>query len=337
MSEDCLLIGDIGGTNARFALADSSAPGFSNQKTVACADYETVDLAIANYLEEIGSHSPSAICLAAAGPIVDDAIRVTNNHWTIDAGKLRADFVDASVTLLNDFEAIAWSIPFLTINDSVPLGLPEMTEIAMSDTPQFSLGIVGPGTGLGYAGLYKRNGVLVPITGEGGHQGFAPESQLQLEVLTALRDKFDRVSYECLVSGPGVENIYWALTKIHGENQNSPSAARIFALAESGEDTVAQDSVQLFFELLGQVAGNVAISMSTFDGVYIAGGIAKRYPQLLSKSRFRAGFENKGRHRALMERIPTRLITYDDPGLLGASFCAQEALRSAHGTCSTKP
>jgi glucokinase len=326
MNEDCLLIGDIGGTNARFALADSRAPGFSRQKTYACADFETADLAIRAYLDEIGSLEPDVICLAVAGPIINNAVRLTNNNWTIGAAELASDFSDASVKLLNDFEAIAYSIPYLKENDSVPLGLPATSIV---DDQRYAFGIVGPGTGLGYAALYKREGIQVPITGEGGHLGFAPESQLQLDVLKVLREKYDRVYYERLVSGPGLENIYWALTRIHGEKQTQLSATEIFTRAEKDGDQRAEEAVQLFFELLGQVAGNVAISMSTFDGVYIAGGIAKRYPAMLANSRFRSGFENKGQHRSLMEQIPTRLITHDDPGLLGAAYCALEILNRA--------
>jgi glucokinase len=177
--------------------------------------------------------------------------------------------------------------------------------------------------------LCKRDGALVPVTGEGGHQGFAPESQLQLDVLTMLRQRFDRVSDERVVSGPGIQNIYWALTKMHGKNETQLSAAEIFVRAENDRDPRAAEAVQLFFEVLGQVAGNLAISLSTFDGVYIAGGIARRYPQLLAMSRFRSGFENKGPHRSLMERIPTRLITHPEPGLLGASSYAIELSRSS--------
>ena len=326
MIEKCLLIGDIGGTNARFALADLHAPGFSEKQSYACADFASADLAIRAYLEEVSSPVPSVICLAAAGPVIDNVVRFTNNNWTIDANELGKGFSGTSAKLLNDFEAIAYSIPFLTPGDSLPLGLPEASAI---DEQRYSFGIVGPGTGLGYAALYKREGTLVPITGEGGHQGFAPESQLQQDVLTALRERYDRVSYERLVSGPGIENIYWALTKIHGEKQAKLSAEDVFARAAIDGDQRAEEAVQLFFELLGQVAGNVALSMSTFDGVYIAGGIAKRYPNMLLHSRFRDGFENKGQHRSLMEIIPTRLITHDEPGLLGASYCALEMLKSA--------
>ena len=319
MNDACLLIGDIGGTNARFALANPNSPGFSTQKDYACADFATADLAIRAYLDEISSPQPSVICLAAAGPIVGNSVRCTNNHWTIDGDAVRAEFAGATVALLNDFEAIAYSIPFLGDGDSQPIGLPETLEF---DQHRFMFGIVGPGTGLGYAALCKRDGVLVPITGEGGHQGFAPESQVQLDMLAMLRQRYDRVSNERVVSGPGIQNIYRALTKMHGENEKELSAAEIFARAENAKDPRAEEAVQLFFEVLGQIAGNLAISLSTTDGVYIAGGIARRYPQLLAMSRFRSGFENKGPHRSLMEKIPTRLITHQEPGLMGASFYA---------------
>lgn len=325
MNVGCLLIGDIGGTNARFALADPHAPGFSMQKDYACADFATADLAIRAYLDEISSPQPGVICLAAAGPIIENCVRLTNNNWSIDGAEIRAEFAGAKVALLNDFEAIAYSIPFLGDGDSLSTGLPETLDF---DEHRFMFGIVGPGTGLGYAALCKRDGVLVPMTGEGGHQGFAPESKVQLQVLAMLRQRYDRVSDEMIVSGPGIQNIYWALTKMHGKEGTQLSAAEIFARAENDRDPLAEEAVQLFFEILGQIAGNLAISLSTFDGVYIAGGIVRRYPQLLAMSRFRSGFENKGPHRSLMERIPTRLITYPEPGLLGASFRAIELSRN---------
>jgi len=324
MSDFSLLIGDIGGTNARFALADSREPGFSRQETYVCADFDTADQAIRTYLEKVDVPSPDVICLAAAGPVVRNSVQLTNNHWAIDAAGISAKFAGASVRLLNDFEAIAYSIPFLNDDDSQAIGLPEARN---TDAQDLMFGIVGPGTGLGYAALRQRDGELIPITGEGGHQGFAPESQLQMDVLTTLRQRFDRASNESLLSGPGIQNIYWALTEINGERQRQLTSAEIFARAEKAGDQRAEESIQLFFELLGQIAGNLALSMSTVDGVYIAGGIAKRYPHKLVNSRFRSGFENKGHYRSMMERIPTRLITHAEPGLLGASYCAIEMAR----------
>ena len=181
--------------------------------------------------------------------------------------------------------------------------------------------MLGPGTGLGVAGLYRRGGVHVPIVGEGGHVGFAPATRVQIDVLNALRERFDRVSAERLLSGAGIEQIYWALCRLHGERRLQLDAAQVFAASADG-DPRAHEATQLFFEVLGQVAGDLALTLGAADGVYIAGGIAKRYPELLQASGFRSAFESKGRHRALMERIPTLLVTHAEPGLLGAAHCA---------------
>jgi len=184
------------------------------------------------------------------------------------------------------------------------------------------VGVIGPGTGLGAVGLRKYGNVLLPIAGEAGHGGFAPETQVQMDILRALRQRFDRVSSERLVSGPGVENIYWALMRIHGEKRAHLSAAEIFTAALENTDPLASEAVQMFFEVFGQVAGDLALTLGAEDGILVAGGISKRYPDLLKNSGFRAGFENKGRYRSLMERIPTQLILHDQPGLLGAAYCA---------------
>ena len=183
MSDDCLLVGDIGGTNARFALADSAAPGFDRAETLACADYTTGDEAIRAYLDSVGAGQPDVICLAAAGPIVNDSVRFTNNHWSLSVANLQADFETDKVRLLNDFEANSYSIPSLTADDCLPVGLPDAHDLGDGD---FNIGIIGPGTGLGTGGLCRRGDFLFPIVGEGGHVGFAPETQLQLEVLVAV-------------------------------------------------------------------------------------------------------------------------------------------------------
>jgi len=323
MADPSLLIGDIGGTNARFALANPTAPGFSAEMTLQCADYASADAAIKDFLEAVGASSPDVICLAAAGPIVDQRVRFTNNPWSIAADELAVDFSTSAVRLLNDFEAIAYSIPFLKSEDVLTIGLPEPAAL---DDEHYTVGILGPGTGLGMVGLRKYGGLHIPIAGEGSHSGFAPESQVQLDILVALRERFDRISAERLVSGPGLENIYWALARIHGEKRPQLSAADIFAKANDSSDPRAAEAVQVFFEVLGQVAGDFALTLGAADGIFVAGGIARRYPEMLANSRFRPGFESKGRHRSIMERVPTQLILHDQPGLLGASYCALELL-----------
>ena len=320
MIEPILLIGDIGGTNARFALADARTPGFRAAKTLKCADYPTADAAIHHYLDEVSAGPPETICLAAAGPVVDGDVHFTNNHWSLQASDLLEEFDTDRVRIINDFDAVARSLPALAEADCVPVGLPARPDLEVDD---FSLAVIGPGTGLGTAGLCRRGGLTFPIVGEGGHVGFSPETQLQLDVLTALRARFDRVSAERLVSGPGLENIYWALARVRGEKSTALSAEQIFAACLAG-DGRATEAVQLFFETLGQVAGNIALLFGPADGVYLAGGIARRYPQLLENSRFRSGFESKGRHRPHMERIPTLLVVHPEPGLLGAAILAGE-------------
>jgi glucokinase len=321
LADPCFLIGDIGGTNARFALTGANGQAWTSELTVMCRDYETAELAIVDYLERTGTCEPDAVCLAAAGPIVDDSAHFTNNHWSIDCRELRNSFRSAKVRLLNDFEAIAYSIPLLAETDLTTVGL---EPLAVRDKTNYTIGVLGPGTGLGVAGLMGRGDNIYPIVGEGGHVGFAPENQVQLQVFKQLRERFDRVSDEHLLSGPGLENIYWALCRIHGDRGVHLSAPEIFQRVLLNEDVHAVEALQLFYEALGQVAGNLALELGAYDGIYIAGGIVKRYPDLLKTSSFRSGFENKGRYRSMMERIPTLLIVHPQPGLLGASYCARQ-------------
>ena len=319
MADSCLLIGDIGGTNARFALADERRPGYANVVTLQCADYDSADAAIRHYLRLVEAAAPEVICLAVAGPVVEQRVRFTNNHWGMAAAELADGFAIDAVQLLNDFEAIAYSIPFLAADNCLPIGLPKPQPL---DAERFTVGILGPGTGLGVVGLQKCGDLLLPIAGEAGHGGFAPESKVQMDLLGALRERYDRVSSERLLSGPGLENIYWALTRIRSEQRTQLSAADIFTAASGNSDALAAEAVAVFFELLGQFAGDLALTLGAMDGIYIAGGIVKRYPALLGNSRFRSGFEAKGRHRSLLERVPTQLILHDQPGLLGTAYCA---------------
>ncbi len=325
MSDTCLLVGDIGGTNARFALANRTHPGFHDVVELKCADFESPGEAIRRFLAEVGAAAPSAMCLAAAGPVVDGSIKVTNNHWTVSTAALASEFDIDAIRLANDFEAIAYSLPFLGAEDRLAIG--PARGVDLSGRP-FNVAVLGPGTGLGVAGLCGREDRFVPVTGEGGHVGFAPESELQLRILEVLRTRFERVSAERLVAGSGLENLFSALAEIRQSGESPLSAAGIFSAAADGSATAAE-AVDLFFEILGQVAGDVALTLGATDGVYIAGGIAKRYPEMLANGRFRSGFDGKGRHRHIMERTPTWLITHAQPGLLGASYLAQKVLTGA--------
>lgn len=343
MAQGTMLIGDVGGTNARFAVLDEAtfAQGmtgkthrpYRDEQVLQCADYESAEAALSAYLAPLGIDMPEVICLAAAGPVVAGCITLTNNHWRLSEARLGQRFTASRVRLLNDFEAIAYGLPLLGEQDCLPLGplpMPPLSgpSLAASD---WTLGVVGPGTGLGAAGLAMRQGQRFPLVTEAGHLGFAPESDRQKTLWEALRQRFGRVSDERLVSGAGLENIYAALAALPPEGSKAseaakpaPKAADIFANAET--DSLAQEALALFFEILGQVAGNFALSIGAFDGVFIAGGIVQRYPALIQSSAFRQGFASKGRHSRLMESVPTALIQHENPGLLGAAWLAARAL-----------
>ncbi|MFT6642061.1 MAG: glucokinase [Flavobacteriaceae bacterium] len=323
MNDQILLLGDIGGTNARFALTDPETQGYREERVLLCADYETAELAIADYLASVEAPAPSTICLAAAGPILDNGVDLTNNNWHIRESTLHETFGVSHARLLNDFEAVAYSLPELDPTQYTTVGLSHAHDLKQSD---FTVAAIGPGTGLGAAGLIRHEGYTVPIISEAGHIGFAPENALQRAVWEILRHRFGRVSDERLVSGAGIENIFTALAEIHKQPSSLLSVADIFNVVS--ENYLAAETVSLFFEILGQVAGNFALAHCAHDGIYIAGGIVQRYPELLAGSSFRASFENKGRHRHIMERIPTLLIRHPQPGLLGASAVARGLVRA---------
>jgi glucokinase len=322
--KESLLIGDVGGTNARFALADIDGSGSSMLREYQCAEFGSITDAINCYLDEKNLHSPKWICLAVAGPLVEGTARFTNNSWTVSCGELRQKYKADHAWLINDFEALAWSLPLLSRNDVMPVGNPLPRSL---DTKQYTLAVIGPGTGLGAAGLRKCGEHFTAITGEASHCGFAPETAEQVALLTVLQSRFERVSDERLVSGQGLENLYWGLSRIHGENYAQLTAAEIMQAGCEQSDSLAGKTVGMFFRILGQVAGNLALTLGAFDGIYIGGGIVRRYPQLLADSRFRAGFEAKGRHRKLMETIPTQLILNQQASLLGAASVARMHIR----------
>jgi glucokinase len=318
-----LLIGDIGGTNARFAIANNDAPGFSFEQTYQCADFATVIDAIGHYLDQSSVPSPKTICLAVAGPVVEEQVKLTNNPWTISASELRQAFEIEAVRLLNDFEAIAYSIPHIPVEQMLPIG---NLKPGLLDSPHYTVAVLGPGTGLGAVGLRRYEEHYIAIVSEASHGGFAPETEEQVEILTVMRERFGRVSSERLVSGSGLENLYWGLSQINGQKFCQLSAAQIVQASIDKSDALASKAVDLFYQILGQVAGDLALTLGAKDGIYIAGGITQRYPQALVNSQFRSGFESKGRHRVLMERIPTQLIMHKQPGLLGASSYVQRVI-----------
>lgn len=317
-----ILIADIGGTNARFAVCQDKAPWFHDAQTLQCVDHASIFDAIDTYLKNHDTKQLQAICFAVAGPIQNEAVKFLNNDWSVSAAELKSRYAIEQVRLLNDFEAISFSLSSLRAGDVLRIG-EGSGEPKIGDQ---SVAVVGPGSGLGVGGLNIANGEFKPIATEGGHVGFAPDSKLQSQILHYLQGKFGRVSNERLLSGPGLVNIHESLCAIGNIENPGLTPADIAVASRKRTDDLCVQTMQLFFEILGQVAGDTSLALGAYDGVFIGGGIAQRYPNQLQRSKFRAGFENKGRYQNMMSEIPTWLITHKNPGLLGAAVYARQYL-----------
>lgn len=312
------LIADIGGTNARFAMSRDSQPWFTDVETLKCDDYASVFDALDSYLKGTNSSDVSTFCLAVAGSVQNQTMTFLNNDWSVSADELNHRYKLSRTHLMNDFEAISYGLSKLTSDDLALIEGPD----GSPPTDNYRIAVIGPGSGLGVAGLDMRENHLTPLSTEGGHVSFAPNSPLQQKILRHLQSKYDRVSNERLVSGPGLVNIYHALCDLSGVEIRPLTPADIALAASNKSDEFCIEALQTFFEILGQVAGDTALSLGAYDGLFIAGGISQRYPKQLAQSHFRQAFENKGRYQEMMRGIPTWLIKHKNPGLLGASVYA---------------
>jgi len=312
MTKTTTLLGDIGGTNARFAVTSSGDSSYSNFKKLHCADFDRVDEAIKYYLNDIGLSNLENIFLAVAAPIYGDKVKVVNNHWVIDKRELSRIFSVKNINLINDFESIAYAID--AIDESSYQNLGSLVQ-GHTKKLQYNVGIVGPGTGLGGSGLRKSRKRQITCAAELGHVGFAPQNETQKELTEALKEKYDRVVNETFVSGPGIENIYWALHQIKSKHCEETSTEEIFN--QINENELAKQSIEIFFEVLGQVAGDFALAIGAFDGILITGDLVNNHNSLVKESRFRFGFDNKDHYQDLMQKIPTSLINVSEIGLLG--------------------
>lgn len=323
MSRPPFLIADIGGTNARFALASPDYPYFESAQTFECIDYPSSLDAVDRYLQANEVNDIAGICFAVAGIVKNHTVNFINSDWVISAQELKERYSTHNVHLLNDFESIAYSLSQLDNDDILQVG--NATNY-LDISQDFNVAVIGPGTGLGVAGLIKRNDNIFPITTEGGHVGFAPDNALQQKILDFLHLKYPRVSNERLLSGQGLMNIHEALCSVRGEENPGLSPADIACSALDNSDTCCSETMKLFFEILGQVAGDIVLALGAYDGIFIGGGITQRYPNQLIQSNFRNSFENKGRYQAQLQSVPTWLITHKNAGLLGASYYARTYL-----------
>jgi glucokinase len=315
----CGLVADVGGTNVRFALVDLDAPGplaVHSAQHFATRDYAGMAEAANTYLKQ---HAPSvalkSACFAVAGPVSDGKISFTNSDWAFSEKELGKKLGGTRVRLINDFEATAYAIPHLGKSDVTPIG----PDVSGADGPQKTFCVLGPGTGLGMAGLVRDGARDVALVTEGGHAGFAPGNALEVAVLEFLRKRYDHVSRERLLSGAGLRNLYDAMCEIDGVDNIDPKPEDVTAEAMRNAQSFCARVFGAFCAILGSAAGDAALTMGARGGVYLAGGILPDAVDFLQKSAFRARFTAKGRFHDYLAAIPTFLIVHPYAALLGAA------------------
>lgn len=309
-----ILLGDIGGTNARFSIladATSETTPFVSVKT---ADYATIDEAIQAVVLNGSALKPRSAILAIAGPIDGDEIDLTNCDWVVRPKVMISDLGFEDVLVVNDFEAQALAASELTENDRETLGPAVEPHMA-------SRVVLGPGTGLGVAGLLHARDMWFPVPGEGGHVDIGPRSDRDIAIFPYLNRIEGRVSAEEIISGRGVVNIYQAICKADGIQPAFTDPAEVTAAGLDGSNAQAVETLSLFCTYLGRVAGDMALIFMARGGVYLAGGISQKIAAALKKPEFRAAFEDKAPHSALLATIPTFVVTHPQAALAGlASF-----------------
>lgn len=311
------LLADIGGTNARFALAssDPAVPALlpDSVQVFSVADFPSLADAARHYLDRIGA-SPTDAVFAVAGRVDGDEARITNHPWVISAERTRIALGLTQLRLVNDFAAQAMAVSLLQPSDVVPIGGVRWN--GWSGDGDRTYAIIGAGTGLGVGALLRRDGRYYPLQTEGGHVSFAPGTPEEIEVLQRLSGEFGRVSNERLLSGSGLVNLHRALHPQSAED----TPERITAAADS--DPQCRETIERFCAMLGSIAGDFALAFGAWDGVYLAGGLTPKLLRWLGSGGFRARFDAKGRYAGVLARIPTIAILHGDAGLLGAAALA---------------
>jgi glucokinase len=320
-----ILAGDVGGTNTRLAFFEQRAGKLQNlfEHVYPSHGHASLEDIVAEFLAS-QKFRPDAVAIGVAGPVRDGVCRATNLPWVVDARLVAKRIGFPSITLLNDLEANAYGIATLAPVDFALLqrGAPDARGNCV---------VVSPGTGLGEAALHWEGARYSPLASEGGHSSFAPTDELQDEMLKYMRAKFGHVSWERLVCGPGLVNIYEFLrdTKrgeepawLAAEMKQGDPAPVISRLALAGKSALCEKALDLFVILLGSEAGNMALKVLATGGVYIGGGIAPKILPKLQTPAFLATFTNKGRLREVLESMPVRVILNDGTALRGAAYRA---------------
>jgi len=308
------LLGDIGGTNARFALVHADQQPITHELTLPTGQYPDLASAAQAYLQQVGQAQVQQACIAIANPIDGDVLKMTNNHWQFSIEATRQALGLDRLIMLNDWEAMAMAAPALQGRDLEQIGPGE----PVADAPK---GLIGPGTGLGVSSLVRsRRGEWVPIAGEGGHVSLSPTNPREADILRVLWQTYPHVSAERVISGMGLENLYRAICQLNGTEPEALVAAQVSERGLAASDVACEEALACMCSLLGSTAANLALTLGARGGVYIGGGVIGRLGDYLARSGFRAAFEAKGRFAGYMQRIPTYVIRAEQPALIGCAM-----------------
>lgn len=315
------LIADIGGTNARFALApgaeagpDAAGPLVTAERHFRVRDFPGLAEAARAYVAELSGQAPAIdeAVIAVATPVDADVIRFTNSPWSFTRDGLKAALGIERLAVINDFAAQATAIPHLGLGDRIAIG----GGAALASWP---IAVIGPGTGLGAAGLVPTAAGPVVVASEAGHVSFAPHDEVELEILRRLIARFGHVSNERVISGPGLVTLARAMADVSGEAFAAGTPEDITSAAAAGSSAVARDALLVFSGLLGAAAGDLALTFGAKGGVYLCGGLCGKLGRFFDHARFRERFEAKGRLGAFLADVPCYQVINPQTGLIGAA------------------
>jgi glucokinase len=326
-----ILAGDIGGTNARLAYfqPQNGKLRLVSERVFPSREYSELGEIVSKFLEGAATR-PDVACFGIAGPVHNGRVETSNLPWVIEQSRLAKQIQLPATVLINDLEANAWGIGALNPQDLLPLN-----QVAPSAGNQ---AVIAPGTGLGEAGLFWNGSQHQVFACEGGHADFAPQGELQIELLEFLASRYGHVSYERVLSGPGLVNVYEFLrgkgcgdepAGFSAQLAQADPAAVISRAALNGTNQLAEQALDLWTSVYGAEAGNLALKAMATGGIFLGGGISPKILPKLTGPLFMRAFLEKGRLRPLLESIPVQVITNDKAGLLGAARCA--AAKSGNG------
>lgn len=306
------LIADIGGTNARFALLEEGSQTPIETMNLVCDHYSGPVDAIRAYLDLKSQVKPRNAAIAVATAITDDNLKLTNNAWHFSIEETRKALDVAHLKVINDFTALSLAVPHLSSDQCVKIGNGDEIVDGVK-------AVIGPGTGLGVSAVIPHNGNWLPLESEGGHVSYGPFNDREAQIIQKIKSEMDHVSAETLVSGSGLSLLYKTIAKLEGVDVNTLDAEDVSVSALNQSCPIAVEALSVFCEILGTVAGNLALTMGARGGVYIGGGIVPKNLDFFVSSNFQKRFEKHGRFTEYLSKIPINIITDEYPAFLGVA------------------